>query len=182
MLSDEIGAHRLSSISLVNLARTKFRQGRQPEAERIAAKALTAAREGGITFFGAAALGVSALIAQDPEARRQALREGNEILDRGCHVTNYFEFRRDTAEIAIDSGEWSEALAQVEAWQSDFLEEVPPYAQFWASWTKALVKFGMGDRDQVLVEELNRLRKVAINGSVRIASPRIESALTELGA
>ena len=181
-LADEIGAQRLSSVALVIVAKTSFIQGRQLEAENAAKQALAAARKSGITFYGGATLGTLALITREPKIRNQALQEGHELLGGGCHVTNYLEFRRDAAEIAIECGDWSEALKQIKAWEFDFADEFPPYAEFWSSWIKALVKFGKGERDQQLFDELNRLKDVANSGGVKVALPRIDAALAEFGA
>ena len=159
-----------------------FLQGRQAEAENIAKQAVDLASRSRARFYGAVAYGTLALITQGPETKKQALHEGNEFLTGPSHITDIFYFRRDAAEIALDASDWSEALRQVNSWKTDFSVEMPPYGQFWSSWIKALVDFGQGLRDRQLADELNRLKDMANAGGVKIAIPRIDTALAELNA
>jgi len=178
---DEMGARRLFLVSLITLARTLFLQGQQDEAEITAKQAVEVARERGARFYCGVAQGTLALISQEPETKDQALQDGNAFLSGPCHITDLFYFRRDAAEIALDAGDWSEALAQVNTWKTDFAVEMPPFGLFWSSWIKALVNFGKGQRDRQLTDEFNRLKEVANGGGVKIAIPRIDAALAELG-
>ncbi len=177
-LTQELGAQRFVSRCLLSEARIALAEGRPADAVRTLKRAMIISRETGIGYVGAAILGTLALAEKDAPERAQALKEGEEILRRGCVSHNYFEFYQDAMEACLDMGDWEGVNYYALALEQSTQKESLPRTDFFIKRGRTLASIGLGIRDDVVIQELQRLRDEAQNIGLKYALPAIESALS----
>ena len=134
-------------------------------------------RETGVTFFGPFVLGAMALARSEPGARREALREGQAILDRGCVSHNYFWFYRDAIEVSLADADWDAAEAYALALESYFRAEAAPWPAFIGARGHALAEFGGRGPSESVVAQVRRLRDEAAHLGMSAERSALEAAL-----
>ena len=177
-LVEEIGASRFEAFLLIYLSRIALAEdGNRTEALKMVNRAIEVARETGITFLGPWVLSTLALLSEDPEERRNALKEGEKILDEGCVGHNYFAFYRDAIEVALAELDW-DAMDRHAASLEEYTRLEPlPWADLFIARGRALANYGRGKRDEVTVKELLRLRNEAERVGLKNAMIAMEEAL-----
>ncbi len=177
-------AHRLGSrlfeeISLEYLARFAAQDGDLAEAQELMQEAIAMLREteSGMQFEGARSLGSLALFTPDPERRRAALNEGEELLRLGATGHNYLWFYRDAMEVCLRNDEWDAVERYASALEDYTSTEPLPWSEFFIAHGRALAAFGLGGGDEESVQELRRLRDETKRIGMQNALPALEQAL-----
>jgi class 3 adenylate cyclase/tetratricopeptide (TPR) repeat protein len=177
MLAQQLGARRFETEALVFRAELHRLAGRRAEALADAEEAVRISRETSIAFLGPFALGALALASEDPEARRAALREGEELLAAGAVSHNHLLFPRDAVEAYLDAGDWDgveRCAAELERYTRS---EPLPFADFYISRARALSVWRRGRPD---LAELEHLRDEGERLGLLVALPAINMAIGEL--
>ncbi len=177
-LIQELGAQRFVSRCLLCQARIALAEGQPADAVRKLGQAIVISRETGIGYVGAAILGTLALAHKDATKREQALREGEEILRRGCVSHNYFEFYEDAMEVCLNIGDWKRVNYYASALEKYTQKEPLPRTDFFIVRGRALASVGHGNHDDFTLQELRRLRDEAQRVGLKLALPAIEAALS----
>ena len=112
--------------------------GRRAEALADAEEGLKISRETSIAFLGPFALGALAVASEDPETRRAALREGEELLAAGAVSHNHLLFPRDAVDAYLDSGDWEGVERCAAAFERYTRSETLPFAEFYIARAGAL--------------------------------------------
>ncbi len=177
-LVDEIGATRFEAFLLIYLSRIVLAEdGNRAEALKMINRALEVSRKTGVTFLGPWVLSTLALLSNSPEERRNALSEGQKILDEGCVGHNYIAFYRDAMEVALAEMDW-DALDRYAASMEEYTRSEPlPWADFFIARGHALASYGRGKRDDVTMKELARLRNEADRVGLKNAMTAMNEAL-----
>ena len=147
-------------------------------AGRTIAEALRLAREGQLLrFIGPWLLSTFAMCASDPAARRAALDEGVELLDRGCVGHNYYHFYAHAIDASADLGDL-EALAHwADALEAYTRPEPNPWADFHIARGRALALALKGNRDAEAAAALRSVRADAEALGFRSALGRLDTAI-----
>ena len=177
-LVDEIGATRFEAFLLIYLSRiVAAEDGNRAEALNMINRALEVSRKTGVTFLGPWVLSTLALLSNDPEERRNALSEGEKILDEGCVGHNYIAFYRDAMEVALAEMDW-DALDRYAASLEEYTRSEPlPWADLFVARGRALASYGRGKRDDTTMKELTRLRDEADRVGLKNAMTAMDKAL-----
>jgi class 3 adenylate cyclase/tetratricopeptide (TPR) repeat protein len=171
------GSRTWEQISLTQMARALTIEGRRAEAVERLDAALEVARATAITFSGPRILGALALVTEDPAIRQQALDEGEEILSQGCVGHNHFWFYRDGMEVALAVGDFDTVDRYAAALEEYTRSEPLPWTDFCIARGRALANYGRGQRDDLTMRELQRLRDEAERVGFKTALPALERAL-----
>jgi tetratricopeptide (TPR) repeat protein len=174
---DRIGARRFLQPSLLYLGRAELAEGRGDEALALVEEALAISRETGIGFHGPNILGGLAAVTPDPDERRRALAEGEQIIGRGCVAHNHLRFYPDAIATMLDLGDWGEAERYADALEAFTRPEPLPWSDFFVARGRALAAFGRGHGDEDGRRELKRLEAEAHRLHYRTALPAIEQVL-----
>jgi class 3 adenylate cyclase/tetratricopeptide (TPR) repeat protein len=180
ILVRRLGARRFLQGSLLHLGKAALAEGRRDEALALLEEALAISRETGIGFHGPNTLGALARAAADPDERRRALAEGEQVIDRGCVAHNYLRFYPDAIDVALEFGEWDEAERFAAALEDLTRPEPLPWSDFFVARGRALAVIGRGRADGSTKRELERLEAEAHRLDYRIALPAIGLALAGL--
>ena len=173
----KIGARRFVQLFNDVLARVRLHAGDRAGAIELLQESWVAARETSPTFAGPWVLGALALASTDPADRREALREGQALLNRGCVAHNYFWFYRDAIEVSLIEGDWVAADAHARALMDYFSAESMPWAEFIVGRGRALAELGRRGLCDPVVVQLHALREEATRFGMRTELARIEAAL-----
>jgi tetratricopeptide (TPR) repeat protein len=176
-LARHLGARRFEASSLRHLARVIAARGHAAEALALLDRAYAISSESGITFAGPWVLGALAVITDDPDRRRWALEQGEQVLARGCVFHNYFWFYRDAIEVALKTADWPSLERYASALERFTVAEPVPWTSFFIARGRALAAHHQGRRDQATMRELRRLRDEAAAAGLRSALPALERAI-----
>ena len=160
-LSRQLGAQRFEAEGLWFRAEILRAGARQTEALTNIRRALEISRETGMAYLGPAILGGFAHITRDPEERRVALAEGEQLLAAGSISHNYLWFYSEAIDTALEQHDWSEAERYAEALVDYTRREPLPYIEVVVARAKALAAFGRGRPDAAPVEALRQVRQRA---------------------
>ena len=117
------------------------------------------------------------MITEDPDQRRWALEQGEQVLGRGCVFHNYFWFYRDAIEVALKTADWAGLERYASALERFTAAEPVPWTSFFIARGRALAAHGQGRHDQATLRELRRLRDEAAAAGFRSALPALERAV-----
>ncbi len=178
-IARRLGSKLFEQINIEFLARFAAQDGNLDEALELIRKTIAILREteSGMRFEGARSLGSLALFTPDPERRRAALDEGEELLRLGATGHNYLWFYRDAMEVCLQDHEWDSVERYAKALEDYTSAEPLPWSNFFIARGRALVSFGIGRRDEESVQELRRSRDEAKRIGLRNALPALEKAL-----
>jgi class 3 adenylate cyclase/tetratricopeptide (TPR) repeat protein len=175
-LARQLGARRFEAVSLNDLAMAIRPESTLSEALDLLHRALAICRETGISFMGPWILGHLAAATRDPAARRAALAEGEEILQKGAVGHNHLWFLRYAIEASLDSREWESAERYSGALEAYTRPEPLPWSDFCIARGRALAAFGRGERCAALTAEIRRLRGDAERLGLKITLPLRDAA------
>ena len=155
---------------------------RRNEAEELAQKAIDILRESesSMRFWGPYALGTLAVATDDPDRRRLALEEGQELLHGDCLSQNYFWFYRDAMEVSLQTNGWGDVERYAKALEDYTSAEPLPWSNFYIGRGRALAAFGRGKLDEATMQELKRLRDEAERIGLETALPALDEALAKV--
>jgi tetratricopeptide (TPR) repeat protein len=176
-VAGRLGARRFVPLFNGMIARIRLDTGDRAGALELLQSSWAISRETGATFVGPCVLGVMALAAIDAGRRREALREGQAILDRGCVSHNYFWFYRDAIEVSLEEADWNAAEAYALALESYFRAEPAPWPDFIVERGRALAEFGRHGPREPVVARLQRLRDEARRMGMKAELARLDAAL-----
>jgi hypothetical protein len=162
------------------LARIQLHAGNRAGALELLEKSWAISLETGVTQVGPTVLGALALVTTDPVRRRDALREGQSILDRGCVSHNYFWFYRHAIEVSLEEGDWDAAERYARALEQYFHTEPVPWPEFVVARGRALAELGRRGPSERVVAQLRQLRDDAARLGLQADLERLDAAL-ELG-
>ena len=162
----------------MTLGRLAHLRGCWDEAEKLAEEAVDTLRDGGMAYLGPTALGVLALVSRNPDRRRAALSEAEELLRGDCVSHNYLSFYRDAMETCLQTGQWDEVERYAQALEDYTSAEPLPRSDLSIARGRALAAFGRGKRDEATMQELQRLRDEAMHVGLEVAIPALENALS----
>jgi len=123
-------------------------------------------------------LGTLALVTDDPDRRRAALKEGQELLRSGSIAHNHLWFYRDAMEVCLQMAEWDEVGRYAEALEDYTSAEPLPWSDFFIARGRALAAYRQGERTQSTMQELRRLCDEAERVGLTVALPKLEAALS----
>ncbi len=176
-VANRIGARRLIPAFSDPLAQIRLHAGDRAGAVKLLESGWAISQETGVTQVGPCVLGALALVTTDPVRRREALREGQAILEKGCASHNYFWFYRRAIEVSLTENDWDAADAYARALQSYFHAEPVPWANFITARGQALAELGRQGPDERVVVELRRLRDDATRLGLKTDVERLDAAL-----
>jgi class 3 adenylate cyclase/tetratricopeptide (TPR) repeat protein len=178
-IARRLGSKLFEEINLEYLARFAAQDGDLSEAQKLMQEAIAILREteSGMRFEGARSLGSLALFTPDPDRRRAALDEGEELLRLGATGHNYLWFYRDAMEVCLQIDEWDAVERYAEALEDYTSAEPLPWSSFFIARGRMLAAFGRGRRDDEIRLELHRLRDQAVEAGLKNALPSLEDAL-----
>jgi tetratricopeptide (TPR) repeat protein len=160
-LARRLGARRFEASTLRHLARVIACVGQRADAITLLERAYAISCESGVTFSGPWVLGALAMITNDPDMRRCALKEGEKILARGCVFHNYFWFYRDAIEVSLRTEDWDAVERYASALEQFTHAEPVPWASFFVARGRALAAYARRKPDRATQQALRRLRDEA---------------------
>jgi len=177
-LADNLGAKRFKPFLVIYQAWAQYlRNGYRPETVAMLQGALEIARETGIGFLGPWILATLALTQNDPDRSREALAEGERLLESDCVGHNYFAFYGNAMEVALRLSDWQETERFAEALEDYSREEPLPWSEFMINRARALARHGQGETGAGLVDQLRQLQSQAEAASMVTAKQAIDAAL-----
>jgi class 3 adenylate cyclase/tetratricopeptide (TPR) repeat protein len=160
-LSRQLGAQRFEAEGLWFQAEILQAEGRQTDALTSIRQALEISRETGMAYLGPAILGGLAHITDDPEERRAALAEAEQLLAAGSISHNFLWFYSEAIDTALEQHDWSEAKRYAQALADYTRREPLPYIDVVVARANALAALGRGQRGSDTVEALRQVREGA---------------------
>lgn len=169
-----VGARRFETILLVSLAHVAWHQGRHENARRHLRDAWARSEEIGAQFAGPLVLGAVAKCAATPEARRQALADGERLLRKECVSHCYLGFYLAAIDASLDGREWLEAERYAGLLEDYARPEPLPLVDLLVVRGRALAAAGRGRADRAALEGC-RQRALAWNLAAYV--PALDAAL-----
>ena len=179
-IADEIGNPRHRCYLRSHLGRALLQTGRGEEARQLLRQVREMSREIDDSFIGARVRGSLALALEDPDERRQALAEGEAIVEAGVIMHNVLWFRRDAIEVCLQLEDWGEARRHARALEVASENEPLPWSDFFIARGRALAGAGEGRRDAALAAELAGLIEQARETGHLISLPKLAAASAAL--
>lgn len=174
----ELKSKRFEGEALALRAESNRVAGRRREALDDIGEALSISRDTGMTYLGAAYLGVLARATDDISVFESALAEGEAVLAAGAVSHNHFLFRRDAIDACIDRKRWDAAARHAAALEAYARREPSPFSAFHVARAHALAAYGSGNRDAASTSELRRLQQEGTRAGFLHALEAIEGALS----
>jgi class 3 adenylate cyclase/tetratricopeptide (TPR) repeat protein len=176
-LVQRLGARRFLQSSLPYVGKAALLEGNRSEAVRILRETLEVGHQTGITFSGPSILGALAVALRDLSERRQMLAQSEAIIRKGCVAHNQLRFYPDAMDVALDLGDWDEAVRYAAALEEYTHPEPLPWSDFFVARGRALAALGRGERGKDLRRELERLVAETHRLDYHTARPALEQAL-----
>ncbi|QIG51009.1 AAA family ATPase [Nordella sp. HKS 07] len=177
ILLERLGPRRFEAQLLIFRSIVLRSEGRRNEAIGACTRAIQIARDTGLAFVGPWAMAEFAANIGDPKARSEALAEGERTLAAGAVSHCHFHFYTTAMEACLQSGEWDEVNRYAGALESFTRPEPLPWCDFFIASGRALSRYGQGQRDEEIRNQLLRLQRTASDAGLRLANRRIEATL-----
>jgi class 3 adenylate cyclase/tetratricopeptide (TPR) repeat protein len=180
-LAERLGSKRFQSLHLNCQAKVLRAEGRRAEALGLLQRSLAISRETSLGFSGPSVLGALALTTDDAQVRRDAIAEGERLLQAGSVAHNHFRFHRDAIDACLCAEEWDEA-ERLAAALEDFTRPEPlAWTDFYIARARALAAWGRGPKGAVIRARLEHLAGEARRTGLHLALPALEAALLLAG-
>jgi DNA-binding SARP family transcriptional activator/tetratricopeptide (TPR) repeat protein len=179
-LADRLGAVRTKARQKCYLGRILLAEGNRREACEVLEEGDRISRETGSGYTGPSILGLLARATDDPDRRHTALHEGEALLAQGAVGHNFIEFYEDAMEACLQCGDWKNAERYTDALEAYVGDEPLPLTDFLVARCRALIAFGRGQRDEDLIDELERLIGEAREVELMLPIPTMERALASV--
>jgi DNA-binding SARP family transcriptional activator/tetratricopeptide (TPR) repeat protein len=179
-LAEQVGARRFQAEALSLLAGCHLAQHQRREADVLVHEALQLIRSTSMNYCGPALLGVLARTTTLAEERRQALREGEELLATGCVSHSYFEFYFHAIEVSLRDGLWADAHRYADALSAYTRDEPFTWTELLVRRGHCLAELGKGNLGREVIQELQELRTRCNSLDLRLPVAGIETALGQL--
>ena len=180
-IARRLHARNFEISALAHLGNIAVNEGLCSEAVKLAQEAIEILRtsESSKRFCGPLAFGTLALATDDPDCRRSALAEGEELLNGDCLGANYLWFYRDAMEVSLQARAWDDVERYAAALEDYTGMEPLPWSDFYIKRARTLAAFGRGNCDDATTEDLLQLRDEADRVGLKAAIPALEEALSE---
>jgi hypothetical protein len=132
------------------------------------------------SFTGGWTLGALAMVAEVPETRANALREGDLLLAQGVNGEAHLHFTRYAMLACLGARMWDELESYAEAMEVFTEAEPLPWADFAIAQSRVLTRVGRGERSDSITREVGRLISVATHFGYTASVDSLEAALGEL--
>jgi hypothetical protein len=153
-----------------NLLRSQHKGRQLPSCEETA-------REFAMTFVGPVVLASWAALAEDRDARRQALEEAEAILETGCVGHNYFWFADTAIDDALVNGEWDRAERYARM-LGDYMRDQPlPWGILMVERARTLAAWNRDGPREDLIGSIETLIRQANAAKLNSAIPLLKEAL-----
>ena len=179
-LTQELRSGRFEAQNLMAEAILAGGTGDTARAQERSRAALEVSRQSGIAFTGPRILGFLALVTDDPEERRAALRESEEILRQGAVSHNHLFFYRFAMQTTLEKSEWEEAERYAALLESYTAEQPLPWSDFFIACARALAMLGRDGPSAAVESRLRELRDQAESWGLASALPALDGALGNL--
>ncbi len=179
-LAEQLGARRFQAEAITLQANCRLAREQRSEADELIREALQISRAAGMNYCGPVVLGVLARTTTLAEERRQALREGEELLAAGCVSHSYFEFYFHAIEVSLREGQWADARRYADALATYTRDEPIAWAQLLVGRGRCLADLGQGTLNPDIASALQELRAQCQSLDLRLPLPGIEAALGRL--
>ncbi|MEE9267008.1 MAG: adenylate/guanylate cyclase domain-containing protein [Gammaproteobacteria bacterium] len=178
-LAKQLGARAWEPMSLAHRASTLVANGRRSDAMDILREAESLQEEVGSAAFTAGDVYGTMLVAsEDAEARERVLRQGEKVLEGWCLSHVHLRLYRDLMEASLENADWSTVERAARLLETFTHAEPLAWSDFFIARARALAAFGRGDRNDVTMRELQRLRDDANRAGLMAALPRLDKALS----
>ncbi|HEY6645179.1 BTAD domain-containing putative transcriptional regulator [Povalibacter sp.] len=181
-LAEQLGARRFQAEAMSLQASCQLARERRSEADELVREALQLSRATSMNYCGPALLGVLARTTTLAEERRQALREGEELLASGCVSHSYFEFYFHAIEVSVREGLWSDAHRYADALAAYTQDEPLVWTELLIKRGRCLADLGRGHRHHDIARELQELRSQCNSLDLRLPLAGIDAALSRLSS
>ncbi len=179
-LAEQLGARRFQAEAMALQASCRLAQQQRSEADELVREALQLSRGTSMNYCGPVLLGVLAQTTTLAEERRQALREGEQLLAAGCVSHSYFEFYFHAIEVSLRDGRWSEADRYVDALAAYTQQEPLVWTEVLIRRGRCLADLGRGKFNYDIAQALQDLRQECNSLDLRLPIAGIEAALGRL--
>ncbi len=176
-LAEGLGARRFVARTLQYEGRIDRWESKKAVALTKFREAMAISRETGVRYAGPAILADIALTTDDAVERREALEEGEQLLEGGCVSASYFEFHIGAMETSLRIGAWDRVDRHAASLESYTREEPLPLTDFFIRRGRALAAFGHDSHDEDAAAQLRHLRDTGKHMNFRTALLAIEQAL-----
>ncbi len=176
-LIQRLGARRFLARALQYEGKIEYWEGRAEKARDRLREAMAISRETGIRFVGPSILADIAFVCEDLDESRDALLEGEKLIEDGGLGANDFNFLLGAIESTLRLKDWDDVDRHCATLASYTESEPLPLANFFIARGRGLALWGRGHRGPELVEELRRLRKEAEHHNLKTALPALDDAL-----
>jgi class 3 adenylate cyclase/tetratricopeptide (TPR) repeat protein len=176
-LIDRLGTRRFLARALQHEGKIEHWEGNTRVARERLREAMAVSRETGVRFLGPSILADIAFVCENPDQSRDALREGERLIEDGGLGPNDFNFLFGAIETTLKLKDWDEVDRHCETLANFTASEPLPLADFFIARGRALASWGRGHPGSELMEELQRLRQEAESLKLKTALPAFDEAL-----
>jgi class 3 adenylate cyclase/tetratricopeptide (TPR) repeat protein len=176
-LARQLGARRFEPLNLTYLAKLRRRDGDWSAARSLVTEALKTSRVVGMSYNGPRVLSELALVENDRDAGREALKEGEAILAAGCIGSNHLWFFRDAMDVGLASGDLESALFYAERLAAHTAGEPLVWAEIFVRRCRIMVDVKRNAPRQRIVQDAKRLISLAREFHYDVVAEEIESCI-----
>jgi hypothetical protein len=134
-------------------------------------------RDTGVGFIGPWLLSTLAVISEDSDTRKTALREAEKVFNDGCVGHNYLAFYPDVMEVALAENNWQKVKECVHALSQYMRSESLPLCEFYIERARALMNHRLNPGDRAATDALMKVRDDAESSGLHHAKRAVEIAL-----
>jgi len=154
-----------------------YNEGDHALATSLLEQAETSCRNHGTEFAGPAVLGGIAEITTDPLKRKNALAEGEQLLEKGARHQTYFIFYRHAMDACLNHQEWDKVEQYANALEHFTAPEPLPWSDFFIARARVLAALGRGQYDEFIHQKIESLYKQAVHSGIKLAIPSLKQAM-----
>ena len=161
-IARNMGNERVIPYFMHDLACARFGQGDRAAAMDLLDEAIEISRRSDIAFIGPRILGAIAVVSDDPQRRKDALAEAEDVLAGGnCIAHNHMWFYRFAIDSALADGAWDEAERYAGALDAFTEAERIPWADLHIKRGRLMAALGRDPGNAQARRELSELRELA---------------------
>jgi class 3 adenylate cyclase/tetratricopeptide (TPR) repeat protein len=179
-LVEKLGARRFLARAMQYEGKIEFWEGRTTIAYDRLQEAMTISRETGIRFVGPSILADIAFVSENPDESREALREGEKLIEDGGLGANDFNFLIGAIETSLRLKDWDDVDRHCATFASYTASEPLPLANFLIARGRGLATWGRGHRGVEVTKELQELHTEAERLKLKTALPALDEALEDV--
>ena len=155
-IARQIQSHAWEALLLGMSAMGYYVEGDMKRAQEAAEQAVTIGAPAR-AFVGGWTLGPLAVVTDSPNTRLKALREGDELSEKGMNGEGYLQFVRYAMLACQRAAMWDELDRYAQLLEDYTRAEPTLWSEFMVARGRALARFGRGERAESTIEELTEL-------------------------